>query len=77
MCIRDSQYAVAGPVEIDTSAVPGDAAATICKALTVIAAALAPGRPFTARRHRRGRGVGHSGGGARRTGRLPHPLGCP
>ncbi len=39
------QYAVAGQVQIDTSAVPGDPEATIQKALTVIAAAYAPADP--------------------------------
>jgi hypothetical protein len=39
------QYAVAGQVQIDASAVPGSPEATMRKALTVIAAAYAPADP--------------------------------
>ncbi len=44
------RYAVGGEVSIDTSAVPGDPAATIKKAETIRRAALAPMNPSTADR---------------------------
>lgn len=39
------QYAIGGEVEIDTSAIPGDPAATLQKADTIRRAALAPAQP--------------------------------